>query len=293
MIEWKPNRLLGTATLLVAILAILLLDLFLLAYLWAQHFSLGTVGLALLLAATVPLLAYLIYMLYQLVTLNYLLDRDSIIIRCGGIRHVIPIHATEVVSESGKDAADLGRRVPWPGFWVGHDPASGIHYYATEPPSRQILIRTHSRAYAITPVNRGGFLLSVEARQTLGPSQRAVESSARAEWMDWTIWSDRSAQGLILAGLLANLALFGALAAAFPGVPQLVPIHYDASGMVDRIAPRIELLRIPAIGAITWSVNSVLGLILHRWEPVATYLLAAVAVLVQGLLAVAIYRIVA
>ncbi|MFQ5944996.1 MAG: PH domain-containing protein [Anaerolineae bacterium] len=292
MIEWKPNRLLGTTTLLVAILAIVLLDLFLFTYVQAQHFSLGTFVLAVLLGVTAPILAYLAYMLYQLRTLNYLLDRDSITIRCGGIRHVIPIHATQVVSGGEDETPVPGRRFPWPGYWVGDFPGGTVLYYATEPPSRHILIRSRNRAYAITPENPGGFLRSVESRQTLGPSQRAVESTARAEWMDWPFWRDRSAQGLILAGLLANVALFGALAAAFASVPQLVPIHYDASGMVDRIAPRIELLRVPAIGAITWSVNTFLGLALHRWESLATYLLAAVAVLVQALLAIALYRIV-
>lgn len=292
MIEWRPSRRLGTATLVATILAIVVLDFLLVSYLRGQYFSFESFAIAVLLGLTAPFLGLLLYRLYQLRSLNYLLDRDSIIIRCGGARHVIPIHTAEVIADGEVTASNTWRWLRWPGLWLGGGRGHEVQHYATEPPSRQILVRTPDRAYAISPANASGFVLSVEARRALGPSQRAVQTTARADWMDWPFWTDRTAQVLILAGLLANVALFGGLAASFPGLPQLVPIHFSSEGMVDRIAPRIELLRIPSIGAIAWSVNALLGLVLHRDHPFATYLLAAVAVLVQGLLAVALYRII-
>jgi uncharacterized membrane protein len=111
---------------------------------------------------------------------------------------------------------------------------------------------------------------------------------------------DRYVWALVIIALIVNLGLFAYLLLEFnrvpPTLPPLVPLHFDASGEPDRIEPRSALFSLPQIGLIVIIGNFVLGALMYRREPLATYLLAGTGIVIQLLLwlaAIQIVRIVA
>lgn len=92
----------------------------------------------------------------------------------------------------------------------------------------------------------------------------------------------------VTAPALAALALNGAvwlyLKLRLSAMLEVLPIHYNSAGQVDRIGVRDQLFILPVIGLLTLGTNIVLAVLLIRRDPQLSYILLAVAVLVQLLL---------
>lgn len=84
--------------------------------------------------------------------------------------------------------------------------------------------------------------------------------------------------------LLVNLALFGFLLVRYNGLPDPLPLHFDASGLPDRIESKNGILALPAIGLVVYGINSVFGIIAYRRQRAATLLLVVGALCVQVLM---------
>lgn len=165
--------------------------------------------------------------------------------------------------------------------------------YATEPPKKQLLLVTRSSAYALSPSNQAGFLAALEARRQMGPTVVLEEEKITyGALTSLPFWRDRLAQLLLGMGGLANAALFAYILARYPTLPRILPLHFTWFGGVDQIGPKEQILRLPTIGLIIFTANTLLGFALHRWEPLATYLLAGTGLLAQFLIVVALLHII-
>ena len=82
------------------------------------------------------------------------------------------------------------------------------------------------------------------------------------------------------------------MAFRYPSLPNLLSMHYDATGRGDRIVPRNEVFILPIIGLITWAVNAVLGAICYRRERMVSYLMWSGALVVQVFFLLALWNIV-
>jgi len=67
-------------------------------------------------------------------------------------------------------------------------------------------------------------------------------------------------------------------------LPERIPLHFDAQGIVDRIDSKSGLLIVPTIGALTLVANTLLGVLLHRHERLGSFLLAFCALGIQCVL---------
>lgn len=103
---------------------------------------------------------------------------------------------------------------------------------------------------------------------------------------------DSALQALIGLALLFDVALFAYLLLRLDGLPELLPLHFDASGFPDRIDQKTSILALPAIGLIVIALNVFIGLLAYRRERATTVLLAASALLMQVLLWFALVNIV-
>jgi uncharacterized membrane protein len=86
--------------------------------------------------------------------------------------------------------------------------------------------------------------------------------------------------------------LFAILLFRYPRLPNVLPMHYDAAGRVDRIAPRSEAFDLPVIGLITWATNVVLGAIFYRRQRMLSYLAWSGTLVVLVLFLLALWNIV-
>lgn len=103
---------------------------------------------------------------------------------------------------------------------------------------------------------------------------------------------DRLTVALLAGGLVLNLGFWLGLALAYRSMPQFVPLHWDALGNPDRIAPRSDIFSLAIIGSVVYLVDGVLGIVLSRRIPFAGYLLWGGAALVQILLIAAAFQII-
>ncbi len=300
MIEWRPGRLIGVVVTSAAMVVILLIDATLILSLIGRPPSFTSFLLGSLVLLSLGPLAFLAYRIYQLLTLRYLLDRDSVTIVCGSVRQVVPLsNLSSVVAPTGsrgKGLSDLpSPRLAWLGCWLGRSQGKDMGpllSYATEPPKRQLFLVTRSSAYALSPSNPAGFLAALEARRQMGATLALEEKTTYGTLISLPFWRDRLAQLLLVLGALANAALFAYLLARYPTLPRILPLHFTAFGGIDRIAPKEQILRLPTIGLITFIANALLGFAFHRREPLATYLLAGTGLLAQFLIAIALLHII-
>jgi hypothetical protein len=293
---WKPTPSRGGLIGLGIIGAIIVLDAVCVLFLERVPVSFWSFILVLGVVLSLPALALLAYWVYSFYTLCYRLDRDVLTITWGVTQEVVPLAAIQEVKEGVDfDGAPVLKWLRWSGYMAGAGQIPGLgatQFYATAPPDRQVILVTPGQALALSPADRNGFLADLEAHCKLDPSPDVAAVRSRPALFGLPVWSDRLAQAWLVAAVLTNLALFGYIALRFPGLPNLLPLHFDPTGVPDRIGYRIEVFRLPVIGLVVLVANATIGLLLYQRERLAAYLLLAAAVLTQLLLAVATYRII-
>lgn len=297
MLEWKPPRLPGAAFILAILLALALLDGLALSWILFHPPSLISFALGSGVALSLPLIVFLAYRFYELWSLRYILGRDSLTVLCGGRKYVIPLYQVQSITRGPEFAEELtinDKSNGW-GGWIrqGETKDGGlVLFLATRPILEQVALKTSKQVYALSPANTSGFILALQARKNLGAVHSLEETSSIAPWLTLPIRGDRLALGFLGAGILANILLYGYVFSILPTLPRALPLHYNAWGIVDRIEPKGELIYLPTIGLLVLVFNSLLGVILHRREPLAAYLLLGMAITLQVVLAVAIINVV-
>lgn len=284
----RPRRLRGFLVGLGMMVGVVTLDTLLVVWITRRSVDLLTFVLGLLVVLSLPALVLMGYWLYSLVRMRYTLDRNGLVISCGAAKQIIPMTSVQQVTPgAGHTLEGRMRGVRWPGYWLGYGHLTGLGltlFYATAPLEEQLLLVTPTLTYAISPADVEAFTQALEVRRQLGPLKRWTQESQQARFATWPIWSDRVGHVFLSLGLLLNAGLFAYLCWRYPGLPSIVPLHFDAAGMVDRSGVRSSLFVLPLIGLLVWGGNGALGLLLRTREGVAAYLLWSGALLVQVLL---------
>lgn len=299
----------------------LLVDALVILMLTRLPITLASFVLALSVVVSLPLMGLLAYRVFGFFNLAYWLDRDALTITWAGTRQVIPLGAIRAVIRGEEPARgkkqETGTKKPtscilhpaswlrWPGYHTGYEVLAGVGptlFYATQPLAEQVLVLTDGVAFGLSPADPVGFLADLEAHRQLAltlypPGGMGVGAAPGVTTLRWPIlelplWGDRWMHALLGAAAALNAALFAYICLRYQDLPTLLPLHFDALGEPDRIGPRWELFWLPAIGLVVLGANTALGALLHGRERLAAYLLFAAAVLVQLLLAVAIWNIV-
>jgi len=295
-VKWRPNTRTGLWAGIGIILAILLLDAGLVWRVIAGPINGWTFVCALLALLSLPAIGLLGYRLYDLSRLGYEFDRNRLVIRTAGTQQIIPTASIERVID-GREAQLKTRMqsLTWPGYCIGQGQVEDVGltlFYAVVPPQKQAIVVTPSLAYGISVDDMESFIGVLGACQEIGPSVEVQQRSGQAPYVGWDIWHDRLAQRVLLGGIVVNLVLFGLLLFRYPVLPDAIPMHWDATGSVDRIALREEVFALPVFGLITLGANDGLGAAIYRRQRIASYLLWSGAVLVQLLFLLALWQII-
>lgn len=243
--------------------------------------------LGLLTIASAVLLAVLAYWTHGYYSLYYTLDRNVLKIRWTGFETVIPISEIQEVVEG--QAVPGGFSLPflhWPGYCIGRGQAGEVDalYYATDLTHDPLLILTDQVGYVISPEDPEGFVQALELRQSLEPVRSSAPCVTASGLFRLSLWSDHLAQWLWLGSLVVNLALVAYLCAIYPNLDPVMPVHFDVSGQVDRVAPAIVVFFLPVIGWAVLIVNGLLGVWIHQKQRLATLFLWGGTGVVQGFL---------
>jgi hypothetical protein len=166
-----------------------------------------------------------------------------------------------------------------------------INAYSTRPLNEQVVLVTGGENYGVSPSDSKGFVLALQERYRLGANRVVDAELKRPPLWTWPLWSDRVALFLMAAGLIGLLVMFGALCFRFPDLSSDLPVHFDVSGLPDRIAGKSELFTLPFIGLAVWLFNTAVGVWLYRHvQHGAAYLLWFGALAVQGIAGLALFN---
>lgn len=178
----------------------------------------------------------------------------------------------------------------WPGFYTNQGWLASlgeIQFYSTEPFAKTVLVRTANKTYALSPAEPKQFITEYRLRRNLGAIEAVEEGIIRGKFLSHPLWHDWLGRGLILTGVLANLALFAFLLSRFADLPPILRLHYNKFGVVDRLESASAIFWLPAIGLFTAIINSIIGAILHPLERVPALLLYGSIIAVQLLIWIA------
>jgi hypothetical protein len=126
--------------------------------------------------------------------------------------------------------------------------------------------------------------------ETLAPRPKITAPRAPARLA--LLARDHTWQALLALAALSNLALFAYLWLRFDALPDLIPLHFDSSGLADRIEAKSGIFGLPVIGLILWLLDTLLAIPLHRHERAGALLLMTGALVAQILLWLAVNSIV-
>ena len=228
--------------------------------------------------------------------LAYTLGDDSLDITwLGRVTHV-PYDAVEGVYTGQRLVGHAAPQVPvWPGIYVGPGRARGIgrlRFFATSPdPSALTLVALQHSGVVVSARNphefRQALIERVQATSAETNTTVSVEALERAPWSAvFDLWCAATVGAAIVLLLLVLLAI----TLGFDALPQQIPLRFDGAGQPSQLAPKNDILRLPAIGLLGMLLNTALGVWLHARERLPARLLWLSAAVLQGLVLVAVVR---
>jgi hypothetical protein len=225
-------------------------------------------------------------------TLRYVIDRNALSIRWGGVQQVVPLHRIErlVPAEEGENPAVEG--INWPGHHVGRAfvPIMGgdVLFYSAHSDVKEVLyVQTDEETYAISVPDHIVFAETVQAAQARGPLFEQRQAVHRWGLAAQSFWLDANARLLAAALIASFVAVLAYVLHEYPGLPQSVPLRFPALGGIVRVSDKSELLDIPRSGLGFMAANLTLAVILHSWERMVGYVLLLAGIAVQMMLLVA------
>lgn len=255
-------------------------------------------GLSFLLALTILVsllfIAYIGYRTAGTFTLEYWVDRDRVTLVWGATRQTVPMgEILRVLHGTDARPRQKPRLWHWPCRFRRRfisDKLGVINAYATRPLDEQIILVTAAENYGLSPTDPQGFLDALQQRFALGVARPLTPTLQRPPLWTWPLWRDRSALWVLGLGLLGVVLMFGALCFRYPSLSADLPLHFDVTGLPDRIAAKSGLFALPLIGLVTWVFNTATGVWLYRHvQHGAAYLLWGGALVVQGIAALALF----
>jgi hypothetical protein len=248
----------------------------------AQAFWLG-LGLAASLISGVVLF----YWAVAAFRLRYYLNRNGLLVDWALSRLTVPLPEIEAVLPGDDLSGSLTRFRGWlvPGLRAGRGQLAAIgraSFLTTASLHECIVVRTPRCAYVISPRERDDFIDAWRVRVPLGTTQDWPEAWQGRGPLRLPVWTDRVAWVLAGGGLLLFVALVGYVFHRYDALPQSLPVHFDAQGQADRIAPKSFILNLVAVGGLLLLFNFLLALYLHHRERLGAYFLWGLAGLVQA-----------
>ena len=237
------------------------------------------------------------YWTWGCASLRYLVDRNALDIRWGGIHQVIPLANIERLVPGEETDSPQIEGVNWVGHHVGRAQVQQIgdvlFYSAHRTPGEVLYVQTPTEIYGISVPDPVFFAQTVQSNQSRGPLVEQKQVVHRWGPAALTFWVDRVAMVLALLGIGAFLGVLGYVLDTYPDLPQIVGLRFPSLGVLERTAEKSELLEIPRSAFALLAMNLGLAILLHSWERMVSYVLllagigAQVVLLVAAIVAVA------
>lgn len=244
---------------------------------------------------TLGLAIRVLYQLWGLINASYELDRNALTIHWGPVVHQIPMGSVrEVISGTKLEDLRVRPSLRWPGYGVAIGRGAGmdpILFYGTRAPRSQAIVRTDALAYGVSPADLEEFLVALRERLEMGPTQEVDQRSSHPGFLDWPIWRDRWALGMLTGSVMLLVLLVGLLCWRYPYLPAEIALRFSPGGEPLLITRAARIFYFALLGTIFVLLNGGLGLFFYSRERPVSYflwsgLLAALGSLWAGVVSI-------
>ncbi|NWJ48535.1 MAG: DUF1648 domain-containing protein [Chloroflexi bacterium] len=184
----------------------------------------------------------------------------------------------------------------WKGYYVNRgllEPLGEIQFYSTVTLENTLIIRTASSVYALSPQDPQQFLIEYKLRKNLGATENVKEEIQGGLTLNHPLWHDWLGRSLIAVGVALNLLMFVYLLWRLPNLPDLVRLHFNKLGEVDRISSKGDVMWLPFVGLSAVLLNSIFGAVIHKRERILGLIFFGATLIVQFLLWIALFTVIA
>ncbi|MBL8046175.1 MAG: hypothetical protein JNL09_06525 [Anaerolineales bacterium] len=256
---------------------------------------------------SVPTTLWVGYRCWGLLTARYVFSAQALTVIWGERREVIPLADIEYVHPATEYAGELKPRgLNWPGSFVSrvaHPELGAVEFLATSAEKADLVMVAYSGGWlALSPANPADFLQTFEAHrnpqngetpetefesddEAEAPPAPVEAASVLPDLWQWPLWQDRLALTLIAVSGLAWLVQAGYVFFLLPQLPAEIVLRFRPDGTPFQVGAPVGLLILPAISAVAWALNTLLGMIFHRQpnERTIAYILLFNTFFVSGL----------
>ena len=231
------------------------------------------------------------YWTWGCASLRYLVDRNALDIRWGGIHQIVPLANIErLVPGEDTDTPQI-EGINWAGHHVGRaqvDQIGDVLFYSGHrTPGDVLYVQTPTEIYGISVPDPVFFAQTVQSNQSRGPLFEQRQAVHRWGPAALSFWLDRVAITLALMMIVAFGAVLGYVLDMYPGLSDSVPLRFPSLGGVVRVTDKSELLDIPRSAFGFLALDMVLAVLLHSWERMVGYVLLLAGIGVQVMLLIA------
>ncbi|HSH01976.1 MAG TPA: PH domain-containing protein [Anaerolineae bacterium] len=257
MITSQPYRMRGLLYACLFILLLILIDIGLLVLLIGPPIGLAHVVIGCFLLSSLAVLISWGHWIWALFNSRYEVRQGLLRLRWGGAHWHVPVDgiAGWQIGDHGAEVSDF-RGVRWPGYYVGEGwlrwEATGqeqsIVFLATVPRAEQLWLVTPERVYAISPVDRDLFRMSLMALQGTVLSEVGVAlPESEVTTLDWGFG-------------LGAVVIFG-----LGGVSNLL-LYVNAAVRYGVVAEGRVLFGLATGAFVCWVANWLIGFGLYQRE---------------------------
>jgi len=224
-------------------------------------------------------------------TLSYTVDRNSLSIRWGSLRQVVPLANIERLVPGGEGESPHIEGVNWMGHHVGRaevETMGPVLFYSTHRTMEDVLyVQTPSETYAVSVPDPVYFAQAIQDNQARGPLFEQRQAVHRWGIAAQSFWLDPQARLLATLLIGAFVVVLGYVLHIYPGLSQSVPLRFPSLGGIVRVSAKSELLDIPRSAAGFLVLNLTLAVFVHTWERMVAYVLLFAGIAIQVMLLVA------
>lgn len=222
-----------------------------------------------LLFLPLPVMAY---RFFALLRAKYTISREGLGIQWGLRGEDIPLQRVEWV----RLASDLAYRLSLPRFSVAgavlgsrtHRDLGPVEFIASSPASL-VLIATHEKVYAISPLDPHDYMQTFNRYVEMGSIEPFKAKTSHADFLIGSLLADKAARSLILAGIALSIGLLVAVSFIIPA-RETIPFGFNPLGQVMESSPSDRLLLLPLLSLLLLAVDLGFGSYLYRKETYRT-----------------------
>lgn len=229
---------------------------------------------------------------YGCFSLRYVLDRTGLTIVWGPLKHFVSTDQIQRFVHGRGEHRPKVSGLGWRGYHIGRgyvDEFGRVLFFSTHrSPEELVYVQTGETTYALSPEDPARFVAEAQRFRQAAPGLVPAGAPLRRPAVQrhllaaHPIWADRVAQVLAIAGVLANLALWGFLFAVYPDLNNEIQIEFPPIGDISTLEPRSEIFKIPATVTAILLVNLLAALVFQARERAAAYLLLSGAIFFQA-----------